>query len=302
MIDDHRLSHMLSGLNDAVHWSKRYRNAFIVPFVLIFVAGLWYSIGRLNVDFASLAIAPALLLCCVIAPLGVLYGALGLKLLAQISGSSISVNEAWRQEGYAQLADALPLPGGPLVRTSALMKSGVTISKSVMMVTAAGVMWIAIASIGAGVALLPQAPLPAYMLLATGMIAFLPIIGWIFFQAGILVTAMLLLHRLMGLALVSVRMLLSFAIIGQMISGEQAALFSFANISGSAVVVAPAGLGISEAIGSGLAALVNVDPAAAFLAMGLGRVVGLVSSCLVVIMTRWIDRPHQHLPAGEHVL
>jgi hypothetical protein len=299
-LTDHRLSALLQRLNDSVHWAKRYRNALLAPFALLFAAGLWYSFKQLDINAGSLALLPALLLFFVFAPMGILYGALGLKLLAQVTGSSIRLRDAWNHEGYAQLADALPVPGGPLVRTAALMRSGVGSGKSVILVTATGVMWVAIAAIGAGLSLFDKAPVAASVLLVTGAVAFVPILGWIVLEAGIRVAGMLLMHRLVGLVLVSVRMILSFAIIGQLVSVEQATLFSFANIAGSAVVVAPAGLGVSEAIGSALSELVDVDPAVAFLAIAIGRIVGLFSTYCVVMSNSLLERVHENRPVREN--
>ncbi len=290
-IADHRLTGALHRLNDAVLWVKRYRHPLTIPFALLFVIGLLYSGRQFGIKLDSLHIVPALLLFFVLAPMGLLYGAVGLKLLSNITATSIKLRDAWKIEGYAQLADALPLPGGPLVRTSALMQSGARFGKSAIVVTATGVMWIAIAAIGAGIALFAKAQMAAYALIVPGVAVFIAIMGWIVFEAGIKAAGLLLFHRLAGVALVSLRMIASFAIVGQFIAVDQAALFSFANIAGSAVVVAPAGLGVSEMIGSALSKLVAVDPAATFLAIGIGRIVGLLSSCCMVMMNNWLERP-----------
>jgi hypothetical protein len=292
---------LLQLVNSIMEWLKAHRTIVLVPFSILFFVGLIWSFDRLDTDLAGLSLLPALALFLIMTPLGLVYGATGLMLLARIVGTSIGFKSAWSNAGYAQLAEALPLPGGAIVRTAALMQSGSTTGKSVFIVTATAILWVAMAAIGASTALFADTKWAAFCFLCVGLAAFIPILIWLVRNAGVAVAVTLVAHRLVGLALMSVRLILAFAVIGHFISAEQALLFSFANISGSASSIAPAGLGVGEAVGALLAGLIRIDPAAAFLAIGLNRIIGL-SSCLLIVAIGHFSEKSANSPTSKRVL
>ena len=84
--------------------------------------------------------------------------------------------------------------------------------------------------------------------------------------------------RLVGVALSGLRLTCAFYIIGQTIHYADAFPFAFASILGTASSLAPAGLGISEALAAAIATLSGIGSAAAFLAVGINRIVGIAIS------------------------
>jgi len=281
---------------------KEKRTPFTVVACTIFLIGLILSFRQLNIDLMSLNIWPALGLFFVMAPLGILYGALGLMLLVHIAGGDkLGLVSSTKITAYAQLAEALPLPGGAIVRSAALVKSGVKTKKSVGLVVATAILWISMASLGAGAVLLPQDTPIAYVLLLAGFIGFLPVVFWIYSLSTIGVTAVIIIHRLAGILMMALRLFLAFAILKMTVDFPTALFFTFANIAGTATSLAPAGLGVGELFAAGMAGLVQMAPATAFLAIALNRILGLASCTLLVGLNSLCDRRGQKSSLMENI-
>ena len=264
-------------------WIKSYRTPLTIIIGALFIVGLFWSFRAMSIDLGQLHYQPALVTFVFLGPLGIAYGAVGLVLLARVAGTRIAFSSAWSMAGYAQLAESLPIPGGAIVRTVALKNSGTNTTKSLVLVTGAAVLWVAMSMVGAGITLLASENFAAAIFLLTGGAIILPILSWMISQAGMIVAMQIVLHRLIGLILMCIRMLLAFAIIDMVVPFKTALFFSFANIAGSASALTPAGLGVGEAIAAAMAALVQITPAAAFLAIALNRIISL-ASCATVVM------------------
>ena len=193
-------------------------------------------------------------------PLGLLYGAVGLRQLAAIGGQRIGFADAWRAAGYAQLAEALPLPGGAIVRTAVLVEAGSTVGRSVALVAGAAILWVAVAASFAGVVLYQWHPVAGGLMAGIASLTAIGLTHWIARQAGAGIAGAVLIHRLIGLGLMSGRMFLAFLVIGHVLPVATAFYFAFSNIAGSAAAIAPAGLGIGEALAAAMATLVEVPP------------------------------------------
>jgi uncharacterized membrane protein YbhN (UPF0104 family) len=83
------------------------------------------------------------------------------------------------------------------------------------------------------------------------------------------------------LLLLIARLYFCFIAINAAVALEEAAIYSVVGIAGTAVAIVPAGLGIAEGFGALIAEAAGADPAAAFLALGLNRILGLLGSGLV---------------------
>ena len=193
------------------------------------------------------------------------------------------------------------LPGGAIVRSAALVKSGVKTKKSVGLVVATAILWISMASLGAGAVLLPQATPIAYVLLLAGFIGFLPVVFWIYSLSTIGVTAVIIIQRLAGILMMALRLFLAFAILKMTVDFPTALFFTFANIAGTATSLAPAGLGVGELFAAGMAGLVQMAPATAFLAIALNRILGLASCTLLVGLNSLCDRRGQKSSLMENI-
>lgn len=280
---------LMASLHIVLRWIKSYRKPLTIVIGALFLVGLFWSFRAMSIDPSQLHYLPALVTFFVMGPLGIAYGAVGLTLLARVAGTRIAFGPAWSMAGYAQLAESLPIPGGAIVRTVALKNSGTNTGKSVTLVTGAAILWVAMSMVGAGIALLSVENFAAAIFLLTGCAIILPILAWMIAQAGLFVALQMMLQRLFGLFLMCIRMLLAFATIDMIVPVKTALFFSFANIAGSASAITPAGLGVGEVIAAALAGLVQIAPAAAFLAIALNRIISL-ASCATVVMLGTIFR------------
>ena len=138
------------------------------------------------------------------------------------------------------------------------------------------------AALGAGGVLIAKGSIIGYALFGIGFLAVLPVIIWIFNLSGAGISALIIFHRMVGVGMMAIRILLAFAILKLAVSFETALFFTFANIAGSATSLAPAGLGVGEVFAAAMADLVKTLPATAFLAIALNRIIGLMSCASLV--------------------
>lgn len=207
------------------------------------------------------------------------YRAMGLAL-----GHRIGFRSAARVGLTASLANYLPAPGGVVVRTAALKGKGSSIGSAVSINAVAGLLWLALASLAAGIALLLTGALPqrgalgvalgAVCLVAAALWARRSGQGWrrsfgrlVWVEAGIVVIA-------------GLRVWAAFLAIGQTASIGAAVAISSSTVIAAAVGIFPAGLGLREAISGGLAVAVSVPSAAAVAAMAIDRVAGQVGMAI----------------------
>jgi len=264
-------------------WSVRYHKPLLALAMAIFVAGSIWSIRSLELPAQQLnGMALAMLVC--MSPLSLVYSGVGLQLMAKTAGTRISFGKSVVTSALAILAEALPIPGGAIVRTGALMKAGVGLGEGAGLVLLTAVLWIMLGALGAGLAILGSAKAAGWVLVAVGLVGTLGSAGWLWRQAGAKLALLLLVHRLSGIVLIAVRLYLAFLVLGLTIPVVQTLPFVLALIAGSAAAIAPAGLGISEALAALAATAVAVPPAAAFLAVGLDRVVNLLASGAIALV------------------
>ncbi len=272
-------------------WLKQYRLPITLAAATLFLVGMVWSIKTLKIGFADLAVGPLAILSFILVPLSLVYGGLGLQLLAKVAGLKMEHRFAFRSSAFAQLAEILPLPGGAIVRTGALMSIGAKAGEGTMLVLAAAFLWISIAAAGAGYAVHVAGAQWGLGFFALGLLVAAAILIWIAGKAGLSIGLQILVHRLVGLILTGLRIACAFAIIGITLPIESSMVFAFATIVGSAASIAPAGLGISEALSGALAPIVSVAPAAAFLAIALNRIIGLSVTAFVVLITSDMSKP-----------
>lgn len=171
------------------------------------------------------------------------------------------------------------------------MSVGAKAGEGAILVLAAAFLWIAIATAGAGYAIYATGDNWGLGIILFGLSVTTVILVWIISKAGWIAGLEIMFHRLLGIGLTALRIVCAFAIIGFTLPIESGLIFSFATIAGSAAAIAPAGLGISEAFSAGLAPIVSVAPATAFLAVALNRIVGLSVTALVVLITGNFGKP-----------
>lgn len=282
----------------ALHWRARLRaraQAWRLPLTLLgaalFIGGSWLSFRHLGVSPADLRPGP-LLAQLALTPLSLLYGGIGMVLLARGAGLHIPLRRAAAQSSYATLAEILPIPGGALVRAGALMAGGARPAQSWALVLLAAVMWISLAALGCGLTLIGHGTFGGSLVAMAGLAGTLASVVGLARMADWRAALLNLAHRLAGLALLAVRLQLAFLCLGVPLPISDTLPFALANIAGSAASIAPAGLGISESFAAGAAGWVAVAPAAGFLAVGLDRVILLGASALFALATlHWREAP-----------
>lgn len=262
----------------------RWRGPLFGASLVLFGGGAWYAVQLLGLKGSDLAPLPLTVLLA-LAPLSLLYAGLGMLLLARSAGVAMPLGRATALSAWATLAEALPLPGGAMVRAGALMAAGTGLAQSSALVLANALLWISLAALGCGLVLTSHG-LPGALLLALGGGAGSIItLGWLWQSAGTGLALQTLAHRLSGMALIAVRLQLAFLALGVIVPLADTLPFALANIAGSAASIAPAGLGISETLAAAAAGTVKVAPAAAFLAVGLDRLICLGASGLLALAT-----------------
>lgn len=274
---------------------RAFYGPLLVAAALLFVSGGWYSFRQLDVTPENLRLIPLALLMAT-GPITLLYSGVGLFLMSRSVGTAMTLPRAVTLSTYANLAEALPLPGGAIVRTGALVASGAGLKTSSILVVLSAVLWIAIACLGCGFALFGHGHPAALPLSVIGFCGSGLATGWLVARAGWRNALLTLGHRVAGMIFVGARLHLAFLVLGQALPMADALPFALANVAGSAASIAPAGLGISELLAAGVASTVAVAPAAAFLAVGIDRLVALASSGLYALANMAISGRHGARP------
>lgn len=274
---------------------RAFYGPLLVAAALLFVFGGWYSFRQLDVTPDNLRLIPLALLMAT-GPITLLYSGVGLFLMSRSVGTAMTLPRAVTLSTYANLAEALPLPGGAIVRTGALVASGAGLKTSSILVVLSAVLWIAIACLGCGLALYGHGHPAALPLSVIGFCGSGIATGWLVARAGWRNALLTLGHRVAGMIFVGARLHFAFLVLGQALPMADALPFALANVAGSAASIAPAGLGISELLAAGVASTVAVAPAAAFLAVGIDRLVALASSGLYALANMAISGRHGARP------
>ena len=258
----------------------RWQRPIVAAALVLFLAGTIWSFLGLGLKPSELNLTMLALL---VGPMGLVmlgFIALSLTLLARTAGVQIGFVEAMRASARAQLAEALPLPGGALVRGAALVSAGCAPAKSAALVIGTALLWIALAAIAAGVILIASAPLAGWALLSGGILVSATALIQVARLGGMANMTLTLLHRCAGLGLAAVRLWLSFAVVDAVLPITETFPYVLAAIAGSASSLVPGGLGVSEALGALMASAVHSAPQAAFLAVAVNRVTQFLAAAL----------------------
>ncbi len=259
----------------------------------LFVAGMAYSLSQLSFSLSDLQWGPIAILGLVLVPITFLYGGANFVLMARGAGVQVSFSSSLKTACIAQFAEFLPLPGGAIVRSGALVAKGSSVLGAASHVTVNAVLWVGCAAIAAAISFgldTPQGIIIAIAgLLTSGFCTI-----WLGRKAGVPIALAALAMRCAGLIIAGLRLVCAFLAIAVPMTLAQSYPFAFAAILGSASSLAPGGLGIGETIAALIAGFSDVAPTAAFLAVGLNRIVGLFISgaaTAIIILTGNADTP-----------
>jgi hypothetical protein len=189
-------------------------------------------------------------------------------------------------------ASILPIPGGAAVRTVALSNGGKAYGAAIRITVLVGLSWVGVAAaIACGGFLLMSmihfAVIAAAISLTALTIALVPLrTGQ---RAGVSQILGLLTTQFLLAAVGGTRLALCFEALGKPLQIEQAMVLILAPVVSAIIGVAPGGLGLTELTAAGLAALIGVPAAVAFIAAALNRLTGLIFIAPVALILRALD-------------
>jgi hypothetical protein len=268
---------LLARVQSVRTFAQTHRGILLAAALAVFATGAWLSFRQLGIAPGQLRGWP-LLVQAMLAPLSLVYAGVGLVLLVRTVPAELPLPKATALAAWATLAEALPLPGGAMVRGGVLVAAGTGLGRSSALVLANALLWISLAALGCGLVLLSHGLTAAVLLALGGASGTALTFAWLTRQAGLGLSLQTVLHRLSGMALIAVRLHFAFLTLGVVVPLADTLPFALANIAGSAASIAPAGLGISEALAAAAAGTVSIAPGAAFLAVGLDRLICLAAS------------------------
>lgn len=279
---ERRITHLVASLRA---WGERHRRLLIVASAGFFLVGLLLSASALDLSPSVLDYRFILLILVVGAPLSILLNANELQLCANLAGRRIALRDATAITTIATVSNLLPLPASLAIRGGALVGIGATVRETGAILVAAGLMWIAMALAVSGFAFAPRHP--AFLALGCVSLAGVLLVAlWIGRRGGSGIALGFVAVRTAMTILLVLRLWLAFAAIGAAVAADEAASYVIAGVAGTVVLIVPAGLGVSEGLAAAMAELAGGSAAAAFLALGLNRLLGLVA-CGAVATATW---------------
>lgn len=254
--------------------TSRLRKPIFVITLVAFSIGFVVAIRHLPEGIGLVAPSLLLLSALVAVPAAILINTIETRLNAQL----VAADLGWLRSAHVGLvssaANLLPIPGGPLVRIAALKGAGASLLRSGITTSLIAAIWIGLALVFAGAWIVGAHTAVSLLLLGTG--AALTVL----FSAAILrsggswqLVGLLLANKSAAIFVGILRMYWALRSLGVDVSFSQVWVFSLSDVAGSAVSIVPAGLGVNEAIAALMAQLVEVPSAAAFIAVGLNRVI-----------------------------
>lgn len=250
----------------------------------ILTAGAVWALVSLELSWQEISPELFLLSFLILTPVQLALGAISLQINAWSLGYTLTPRGSLQVVSFANLAELLPLPAGAVVRGAALIEVGASLAESTRITLLTSLLTIFMTlslSLLALAALANTAWIWLSLLSAIGIAVICFLLSR---HAAKRQLGAMLLVRIVILSVTITRLSVAFAMIASAVSWLEATLYVAAPTLGTAVSIVPAGLGVSEAIAAGLAALVAGSSASAFLAVALNRGLGLVAGALLVFI------------------
>lgn len=257
----------------------KLKRIVLIAAAFFLLGGLVMAVRQQPVSLADLNWLPVFLVIAVGVPLTICFNTADYMLTGRFLGRGIPFARALEVTVIGMAANMLPLPGGTLVRVAGLKSEGAGFKNATFAVLVAASLWIAVALVYAGVAVLIVSPHPAGIVFVVLGLAILVFSIHRLWQAS---RGSALALRLLGAKIVliladSLRLYWCLSALGMMATFAQASGLALSGAVGNMVSVVPAGLGIREAAAAGLAPIVGLSLASGFLAAAVNRVLGLAT-------------------------
>lgn len=263
--------------------------------LVLFAVASWLAAARLELSWRDIELVWLAGAVALGVPMTVLANATEYRHTARAVGAHVSLAPATRVAVSATAANLLPLPGGALVRITALTRSGVRARAAGSATVIAGLCWIAVGMTLAGLALTSHRPAVG----AATALAGLGIGGGTFAAATRLLGAgkaarwfwKLVTIETASVLASALRMTLGLAALGVGIRPLDGTVLALSGVISNSVGIIPAGLGLKEAITAGLATALVLPASLGFVVSVLDRAVGLLGHGLLALPLMIERRP-----------
>lgn len=259
----------------------KYRRAIVITAATFLLIGIYISLHSLSLSLSDVDffwIVAALLTL----PVSIWLNAAELSLCAKAVGRPISIASAAFFSSLATISNLLPLPGSLLVRGGVLTSNGSSIRETSYILGAAAFLWLAIALVVTAAAMPPS--IEAKFILCLSLFFTIIIVADISYRVSIAIGAGFFIIRAAMIIILIIRINFCFLALGVSISIKDSSIFSLAGIIGSGMAIVPGGIGITEGVGAVLAHANGTSSAAAFLALSMNRLIGLIAAVAILIL------------------
>jgi hypothetical protein len=269
-------------------WAARPRPRRVLYGLALTLFTVGIAVAWREADLSGFGVGPAAAVAFLGVPLQVLAGAWLMQTLVR-GGPSPSLLAASRVVAVGTLSSVLPMLSGTIVRGGALMHWGLSAGRAGWLLMADALIWGAVALLVSGAALFARAPELAYGCLALGLVVGLAAGAWSIRLLGARDVCLVAVWRLLGIVVEVVRLEWCFASLGTSVTLAEAAALAAAAPVSSLFFFLPGGLGVKEALTAALAGAAGLQPADAYIAATLNRLLGLlalsVAEALFVLRT-----------------
>lgn len=268
-------AHLASRLEPVRAWSRTpeaRRLGWIVALILFF-GGLAMSLKARPDLFASVQFGPLVPALLALVVVMTLANTFTVREIGRLAGARLTTTKSFSVAVMSAAANYLPVPGGPIYRVVAMQQAGAGLKAAGFANIAAGLIWMAATFLLAGLCAALITPwLGASLLLAAAVLGCGSI--WMAHRlpGGNRALLVLFIISVAAACIYALAVHLALAMIGAEASLVQSTIVSAAGVIGAAIALTPSGVGIREGASAGLAALVGVDPAAAFAASAVVHV------------------------------
>jgi uncharacterized membrane protein YbhN (UPF0104 family) len=270
----------LSGLiqRNFFQWTKDLR----IQRIALVIAGTFFTIGLVASLLAkpnllrALSWQPLVLLLTLGVPATVALNTTEVILTAAMAGSRLPVRVSLRVAIISGAANMLPLPGGPLVRIAAVKSAGASYGESTAATFAIALIWLGTAFGYAGAWIVAKVPILGLSFLMGGVSALIAgLLTAVWLSKGWRMPLMAFTLKLALTVVDAARLWVCLSALGAVADFAQASTLAAAAVTGSAVSIVPAGLGVREGVSAVLAPFVGLSSAVGFLAVAINRLAGL---------------------------
>lgn len=219
---------------------------------------------------------------------------LEVRLTARIVGVHLTVPSAARTALIGTSANLLPVPGAAFVRLVALRDAGVKAARAGLAVTATGIGWVAVSLLAAGVALVPSPRAVPFLAAAAGAGAAFAVLLHRARPVSALPRIALRVVALESLfvATTAARFAICLYALDAGAGADRALVLALSTALAAAVGMFPSGLGLREAIATGLGPVASVPASVALVAAVLDRLAAFAGLAVlsVPVLFGWVRR------------